>query len=94
LVSKNNYKIYNILLYLSIYLFRDLFSYLSNMYYLQEKVISINMSLIIITFMCFGLTKGNPNFFENKQFTTNPGIYFENISPLHIAISQWNFLIF
>ncbi len=39
-------------------------------------------------------TKGNSNFYENKQFTTNPGIYFENISPLHIAISQWNFLTF
>lgn len=58
------------------------------MYYLPEKVKSINMSLIIITFMGVGLTKGNPNFFENKQFTTNPGIYFENISQLHIAISQ------
>jgi len=44
--------------------------------------------------MGFGLTKGNQNFFENKQFITNPGIYFENISPLHIAISQWNFLTF
>lgn len=44
--------------------------------------------------MVFEVTKGNSNFFENKQFTTNPGIYFENISPLHIAISQWNFLTF
>jgi len=38
--------------------------------------------------MSFGITKGNQNFFENKQFTTNPG----NVSPLHI--SQWNFLTF
>ena len=31
---------------------------------------------------------------SNSLLSTNPGIYFENISPLHIANSQWNFLTF
>jgi len=30
----------------------------------------------------------------NNSLLTQVGIYFENISPLHIAISQWNFLLF
>lgn len=32
--------------------------------------------------------------FEHNKFTNNPGIYFENISPLHISVSQWNLITF
>jgi len=43
--------------------------------------------LVSITFI-------KAHFFENKPFDSNPGIYFENISPLYIGISQWNLLTF
>jgi len=50
------------------------------------------MNNFIVILVSITLTKAH--FFENKPFNSNPGIYFENISPLNIAISQWNLLTF
>lgn len=50
--------------------------------------------LIILLIVIFKVKTGESHYFKNEQFINNPGIYFENISPLFITVSQWNLVTY
>lgn len=50
--------------------------------------------LITLIIVFFKIKYGESHSFKNEQFINNPGIYFENISPLFITVSQWNLVTY
>lgn len=54
-----------------------------------------SMKILITLIIVFLIIKfGRSQSFKNEQFINNPGIYFENISPLFITVSQWNLVTY
>jgi len=49
---------------------------------------------IILLIVLFKIKTGESDSFKNEKLINNPGIYFENISPMFITISQWNLVTF
>lgn len=59
-----------------------------------QKLLSSMKILITLIIVFFKIKYGESHSFKNEQFINNPGIYFENISPLFITVSQWNLVTY
>lgn len=60
---------------------------------IEKQLSSMKIHVTLIT-VFFIIKSSESNSFKNEQFTNNPGIYFENISPLFLTVSQWNLVTY